>query len=433
MIVFICIWLIFAIFFLKNFHSTLMVYLPVSILLPSAFAIKLSPPAIAVTTALNAQILAMYFYKKKLNFKNFPLKKAFKFYIFVLCLAFLFTHVAYSRAFTNIVMMVLPILVSVVFYKELSVKKDFQLYHKVMLTVSIIFVTYGIVEFTMQFNPFLSFLTEYFEKTDTALIVFLSSEDSIRFGSIRCQSLFMHSISYGTYCVLFIIYFCFVVKECALSHKTKVFTAILIPLLLFCMVTSGSRSPMVGLMLGLLPLLSKQSLTKSSSLILFLIIIFIIFYQLDYIDIIRDLIISLFDTKGNTISGSSIDLRLLQLETCFQAISSNPFIGLGARGQEYAYSVLKLYNLAGLESIWFSTLVNYGLLGCWAFLYLYYSLYKFAVRNSGFFSFETSIVLCYFIVNTMTSIPGVDFSVLFFISTVMIMYKRERITNHCIK
>jgi membrane protein len=332
---------------------------------------------------------------------------------------------SYVQAFTNILGLILPILVSIVFFKEFSARKDFKLFHSTMIAVSCIFISYGIFEYILQFNPILFFLKNYIEIEGSSLVIFLTDENNIRFGSIRCQSLFMHSISYGTYCVLFILYYLYVIKECHLNFILKLLTIILIPILFFCMITSGARSPIIGLLIGLTAFFNIHTLKRSLGLYLGILCIIFLLYQLGAFNIFLSLISSLTDTKGDEVSGSSIDLRLLQLKTCFIAISSNPIIGLGARGGEYAYNTLQLYDLAGLESCWFHTLINQGLLGCCALIYIYYSLYRYTKKECTNYSFETSIVLCFLIINTMTSIPEVGIEKLLFIFIVMTNYKKE--------
>lgn len=425
MLIFIILWLITALLLLRNFHKILIIYVPFSILLTSAFSIRYSSPVLSISTAVNLQIVITYFLEKKLNFIGFPFKSSFKFYIFVIVLSFLFTHVNYDQAFTNTIGLLLPLLVCIIFYKEFSSRRDFKIFHRSMIIVSCIFISYGIFEYFLQFNPILFFLKSYIEIEGSSLVIFLTDENNIRFGSIRCQSLFMHSISYGTCCVLFILYYLYTIKECQLKYTQKLITIILIPILFFCLITSGSRSPMVGLLIGLTAIFNKHTLKKSLGLSFSILCVILILSQFGFLDVFLSLISSLVDTNNDEVSGSSIDLRLLQLKTCFIAISSNPIIGLGARGGEYAYYKLQLYDLAGLESCWFHTLINQGLLGCCALIYIYYSLYRYARKKCKYYSFETSIILCFLIINTMTSIPEVGIEKLLFIFIVMMNYKKE--------
>lgn len=426
MVIFIFIWLLFAVSFCRDFHKTLIVYLPVSVLLITGFAIKYSSPVISVETALNFQILAMAYQRHMLNLHNFPQRKAFRLMFVVLILSFVFTHVNYTQAFTNVLGSFLPLWVVVVFFKEFSIERDFRLFHKAMLAVSTTFIVYGFLEYALQFNPILSSVKDFIENEGSGLAIFLTKEDNIRFGSIRCQSFFMHSIAYGTYCVIFTLYYLYTLKECKLSSSMRLLTIVTIPLLFFGMITSGSRSPMVGLVIGLSCFLNMRMLKKSAGLLVLLFVLAIVAYQLGLLNTFTALVSSLADAKGDTVGGSSIDLRLLQIQTCFMAISSNPLIGLGARGGEYAYYTLKLYDLAGLESCWFQLLITQGLLGCAAQLYLFYSLYKYSKRKDRQYSFETSLVFAFFVVNTMTSIPGVGNEKLMFILFVMVLYTKYK-------
>ena len=70
--------------------------------------------------------------------------------------------------------------------------------------------------------------------------------------------------------------------------------------------------------------------------------------------------------------GSSLKMRTWQWKICYPYFMDSPIVG---NGRMFIWDVVKKAHskLLGAESIWFSILVDYGLLGASAFLYLIYA------------------------------------------------------------
>ena len=82
-----------------------------------------------------------------------------------------------------------------------------------------------------------------------------------------------------------------------------------------------------------------------------------------------DIAISIIDSDNSQVGGSSSDLREVQLEICLQYFSQNPIWG---NGRNYIWEYVKPYHpmLMGAESVWFPTMVDYGLVGCINYLFI---------------------------------------------------------------
>lgn len=117
--------------------------------------------------------------------------------------------------------------------------------------------------------------------------------------------------------------------------------------------------------------------------------------------------------------GSSLAMRMTQLDISYKAFLKSPLIGNGTK----ATSIVTEQNpeLLGAESIWFTLLIEKGILGILAFLTLIF----FPILNKQFINKKIYCALSFswLALNTMTTVPGMGAT--FFLTLVMLVRKAE--------
>lgn len=132
-----------------------------------------------------------------------------------------------------------------------------------------------------------------------------------------------------------------------------------------------------------------------------LLALFIAPYLSEYFDIFKTIITP---NSEESQYGSSPDLRFRQLEAAIALLYFSPLLGLGfnyylTMNNEFSSELL------GRESMWFSILPELGIIGIIANLYLaYFSLIKIPIQYKSWPVFF--ICLAYWVVGSMTSLPG---------------------------
>ena len=123
---------------------------------------------------------------------------------------------------------------------------------------------------------------------------------------------------------------------------------------------SNSRTPLVFLAVGILPLINLKN--KQSVRILAFAVISII-VLMPYLDFVENLIVSVLNPEKTEIRGSSLEMRQDQFEAAYILMSKSPIWGLGQKATLYFPDRILVGRLLGLESIWIWIMVERGILG----------------------------------------------------------------------
>ena len=221
---------------------------------------------------------------------------------------------------------------------------------KSIVCISVVAIIVMILELIFQHNYFTDFIQNNFVISDFA--------STIRFGLKRTNSIFSYFSTFGTFCCLstFVVWIVIILK---LSTK-KIYTCLmfLLPVAAF---STGSRAVFLAIFCILIGLFTqKKIMQKSFFKFVFILCILLLPLIYSYFSAVVDSIIN-SDTT-NTVSGSSSELRLLQWEICAPYFMQSPIWG---NGRMYIWDEVAPSNpmLLGAESIWFSLLVDYGIMG----------------------------------------------------------------------
>lgn len=237
-----------------------------------------------------------------------------------------------------------------------------------------------------------------------------SEGGSIRFGFVRCFSIFPYVSAMGfwaTYSFLLFYFSKYVYKQ--YNQKKLLILLIMMPV---CSILSGTRSVILTFFLCFALLFLDKRLYKSSLFKYVVLGVFVAaFFLMPFID---SLINSIVDTQS--VGGSSQELRLNQLEIAYMYMQQSPIWGNG-RLYTWNYAIPNTPALMGAESIWFQLMIDYGIMGCLSFIVLLLCVgYELQKRDRFLLLFP----LAFLVSKSLSAIIGVDFNALLVFSLILI-------------
>ncbi len=234
-------------------------------------------------------------------------------------------------------------------------------YFKWALVISIIIAgTYGIFLMKMEgLNPYTSYLADYIGVRDAAGGY---SNSQIRLGfstASRIQSTMGHPMSWSlVLCFLMII-----VSAIYIKTKDKILL-ILIGLIGLNILISGVRTGIASLFIGFIYIFFRLRNFKLIILTFLTLSIFTIFIQSN--ESLSNYFVSFTDISGNSsnVSGSSIGMRLSQLQGTIDEIKGNELAGKGYGWTGYYMSLYGAHPvILAFESLIYMVLCNSGYIG----------------------------------------------------------------------
>lgn len=226
----------------------------------------------------------------------------------------------------------------------------------------------------------------------------------MRFGVLNCSSILPYQSALGMLSALMFFVLLNLKALNLLVDKRK--ELILLFLLPFCVLLSGSRTQFVVFAICLIPILFWHDFlkTKTAKIMMVIgIIVLLVFSGLFY-----NIAISIIDSNNSEVGGSTSDLRETQLEICLQYFAQNPVWG---NGRNYIWEYVRPYHplLMGAESIWFPTMVDYGLVGCFNYLFVFIGAMTVLYKRSVVLCF---MPLAFLLGKTFSIVIGVEISTL---------------------
>lgn len=237
------------------------------------------------------------------------------------------------------------------------------------ITCISIALVYGLVLISMPgINPYLMMIMPINGKEFNDLYAFAG--DGRVFG--RISSVFGHPMTFGLFLSLSSVYLYHIRKS--LKYNVGLILLLLCLLnILFC----GVRSAIGGTIIGFTVYLILSRKIKLALSIILIVICLMSIVQLipgmdNYVSSITD-----FDNKKQSINGSSIDMRIEQLDGALNEIETCPFVGKGYGWVEY-YKETKGDHpiLLAFESLIFVSLCDNGFFGIIAWILSIYLCYK---------------------------------------------------------
>jgi hypothetical protein len=264
-------------------------------------------------------------------------------------------------------------------------------------------------------NPYIKFLSEKYS------IEGIFWNDVRMFG--RLTSTFPHPMNWNNYLIqIFVCIFCLHFKF------KKLLYILLLNIVVVCVIISGTRSGMATLFLIVLYTLFTNRSFKTLIAFIVIIGVFCVFVMIS--PILNELLLSMIDIKGKTdVGGSSIQMRVDQLNGCFDEIS-NCFL----QGKGYSWSLWYHLNhsehpvIQGFESLLFMVLCNSGIIGLILWTIFFISLIHTS-RKLVKMKKEANIVNCliigYFSFSLITGDYGyIKFFMIYYALSLGIFYKK---------
>jgi O-antigen ligase len=123
--------------------------------------------------------------------------------------------------------------------------------------------------------------------------------------------------------------------------------------------------------------------------------------------------------------GSSLSMRTAQFNFAMSQFLDSPIIGKGYGSIISIFAVNCRKTIYGAESIWLWLMIERGLLGLFAYLSLFFDIFKIKTSKNRFFYIVFS--LAYLGLLTVTTTPGL--TIAFFLTLILIVYKSENISE----
>lgn len=302
-----------------------------------------------------------------------------------------------------------------IFFCALNEKKIFNTFITSCAIFAFLLAGNGLIQLFTDVNVLGKFHDQFYpaEFTDNNLV---------RFGNFsRIRSFCSHSISYGVECVVFSVLFIYLFFQ-EKKGFFKSFYYLVIALCLIGIITSGSRTPLVGIAVMLLPLFrSFGRIAPYQKIIVTLVVVLFCALFGSYV---LDMINSIINPKSTNVEGSNTIGRLGQFAYSIYLVQNNWLWGYGNVNimdmPNFDYSIL-----FGAESIWMVTLLQKGLIGILAYFYFYVDVFKHLPKNNKrLFIF---FVLGWLVIDSATSLMGINMFLPIMIIT--ILYKIGNLQN----
>lgn len=340
-------------------------------------------------------ILFVYwcFYNKN-SLRLFPLKKS----VIVICLAAFIYSCNPQFAITVLLDSLNPYLYLIMFFSVLEAEEDIKSFIKVVCIYILFLNGNAICElfgYNVIGNQLLTVMTPG---------TYWAVDAGKRASFIRLHSFVPHSIGYGVENMIFFAFFFMLYIYCQDLMKKKTAINYMI-ICLFGVLLSGSRSPLLGGVIILLPYIANKRIFNIQNLIfIFFASIFIVYFWGTYLSTMFD---SLTSKENVDIGGaSSWDMRLEQLEYSVYFWMRNFWFGNG-----HTFDIFqggKFYSeIYGAESVWFPIMMKQGLVGIVSYL--------FVIIDSCVSVFKTNykwqcvcMMLGWLVIDSATNLPGLN-------------------------
>ena len=361
--------------------------------------IPLLPGFATLSFALAVFFFAIFFIKRK-NYKKekYPLIGYSVLYAISMVLSAYFSKLNphWIYVFKTLIM---ELLVPVLFYYFVNDEKTCRYLIRIFV-VGVFFVMINAGVELVTGEAYIQNIISKFRGDGGALMVGV-----MRYGMKRCQSVFLHSTSFGYFCATLFSFFLLSLYSKDVRRKvipSRKYRLVLF-LLLIGIFLSGTRSAML---LPIFPLVYVYSLHARKDALWAIVVgsavmIVAVFLGGETFSMIVDSIVN-SDAHG----GSSSSMREAQFAIAMEYWSKSPFLGYGP-SSTFDYFVLDNWRLLGAESVWLPILLDYGALGCVSYLWGYFSIFKlYSGKRMLLFVFLLAVLLA----NTMTSVPGLRFN-----------------------
>lgn len=344
------------------------------------------------------QILLFYllgYHKRKKE--NYPLLLLIPTLIASVCYIFS-SYVGMHQYGKNIVNIMAWFYYPYIVWHIMSSPKDVMYYGKVLGCFFFVVAGYALLELLIGQNI-------YSLWADKAGIIAgdLGELDTVeRFGLLRCNSILPYSSALGMGSS--IVFMSLVI----LTTKSKSFVtkrSLLIFLLPLCVLLSGTRSQFIVFALCFMGLLLTKEYRKSREMKLLVIIGFV--SVASFSPILMEIVDSILHSDESSTEGSSLLMRLNQLDIAISYWLQSPWFGHG-RSFTWEVAIPNDPGLLGAESIVFTQLIDHGMAGLVSFYLIGICLAVWCYRYSAPLAI---LPVAFMVGKTMSTVVGVEYNI----------------------
>lgn len=424
MILYYLLFFIFLYGLIKNYKNTILIYIPLRVVLHQGIVLWPSNPTLMFDAAACFFILLLYFGNRGYTQKGkFPFTIPLAIFIISeFCSSFLSNTRGNFLNFTQNV--IIGVSFIYILWQVINSAEDIK---KIIKGYSIIFtiaVLLSVLEQFTHYNPVIALERMLLPTAAPRGLIWESHQ--VRFGIFRAQAFMSISITYGAYCLLFFLfYFGFSLRHTWANYYNTVKQNIFKVMLCLGIFLSGSKAPILSLLIGFLPYIRFKWIKNIKLWIILIVLVPLSGSLLNRM--YRDISDSI--TVGESYEytgGSSLAMRKTQLAISYKYFQQAPVIG---NGTKFLSTVRQADpEILGAESIWFGLLIENGSLGILAYIILL--IYPLLKRRQGSKKTQWALFLSFITVNTMTTVPGLNFT---FYYTLMILIMKSQMIEQSVE
>lgn len=348
--------LVFAILFflmLKNRFKALCICL---VLFPTLDMFKLSG-SFPVWGCINILLLFSLFIKRSRQIAEIPFKKPLCFSLISYILSFLFGQYNNLGGVMNFIQYLL--FIPLIWYLYMPSKECDNFIIKTISVYMICSVLYGCYEAFTFSKPFMTWLLSI------GAVIEHTGEGAERLGLLRTSSFTPWFTYFACSCICsYSLLTAFIDKS--ISSKRKYIILCISFLCILGVVVTMDRSAMVVVSLILLGL-NYQFLRQDKSIFLIVLIAGLITYY-NFGHFFDDIIYTITHSESSDVAGSSLSMRISQLNAAYHYVENNLIFGKGLNA--IGVAVERIPDLLGGESLLFYVLINRGIVGIFSLLLL---------------------------------------------------------------
>lgn len=290
-----------------------------------------------------------------------------------------------------------------------NTENDFRFLLKVIMLFVVIMGFYGLFELATSSNPYIRYLIA----SDLGNVSVLDY-DKFRFGIKRCQSILSTPAPTGLVFGLTLATLYWVIDR--FSVDMKKLTLLLIPLCGVGVLITGTRSVIAASCVALIGVGCHEMLRPRFMLVKIIAALVVLGVAAPFL---MEIVDSFINTDQSSVGGSTSDMRMEQLLISLYYWSMSPIWGNGS-GFIWHYVQEVDKDIYGAESIWFQILVDFGAVGALAYLVCIFNSFVSLAKKRIVWIF---LPLGFLVGKTMSTVIGVEMSVLFVFSIVLLKYE----------
>lgn len=366
-------------------------FIPLYCILPDYFRIGKFP----VYTVMIIGLIFIYLYSKKfantkINFcELFRERKYISLFIFYILIE-MFSYIIHYEIITMIRFVLEKVVVLMVLYSFIDSRKKFDKVIDLIIIATFILTIFGVIEYLTEFNIF-SLVENYYYPNLT-----FGSQAYVRFGKVRVEQSFNHSI---IYCVYLIFVSSLVFYKTQQQNKSNMKYKVAMTMIVINAVLTMSRAPLILFFVNLFFLLfliekkKRIKIIKNITLCIPFVIIFILITGIGKDVIMQSwyMILALFDEKYRVListefGGNSepFHYRLGLYSIVYNQVKDSIFYGI-PEGVSRTFSYVNpsgyIIEASSVDNNYLVLLQNYGILGVVNFIVFYFGNIVFSLKR----------------------------------------------------